>query len=73
MKGILMTILPTPVDPPQLFRSPAFAQGMILPAGPTLYVGGQNGIDSSGSLLKGLGAQTEQALMGLSPRVHTPN
>jgi 2-iminobutanoate/2-iminopropanoate deaminase len=60
-----MTSQPTPVDPPQLYRSPAFAQGMILPAGPTLYVGGQNGADSSGALLEGLGAQTEQALRNL--------
>jgi 2-iminobutanoate/2-iminopropanoate deaminase len=57
-----MTTHVTPVDPEELHRSPAFAQGMIAPAGPTLYVGGQNGIDSSGKLLKGLRAQTEQAL-----------
>ncbi|SEN10094.1 RidA family protein [Cryobacterium sp. TMT1-3] len=57
-----MTSHPTPIDPPRLFRSPAFAQGMIALAGPTLYVGGQNGIDSTGALLDGLGAQTEQAL-----------
>ncbi|MDJ0339219.1 RidA family protein [Cryobacterium sp. PH31-O1] len=57
-----MTSLPTPIDPPELFRSHAFAQGMIAPAGPTLYVGGQNGSDSTGALLEGLGAQTEQAL-----------
>jgi 2-iminobutanoate/2-iminopropanoate deaminase len=56
---------PKPVDPPQLPRSPAFAQGMIAPAGPTLYVGGQNGTDSSGALLDGLGPQTEQALRNL--------
>jgi 2-iminobutanoate/2-iminopropanoate deaminase len=57
-----MTTQPAPVDPPQLQRSPAFAQGMILPAGRTLYVGGQNGIDSAGALLEGLEAQTEQAM-----------
>lgn len=57
-----MTMQPTPIDPPQLLHSPAFAQGMILPAGPTLYVGGQNGIDSTGALLDGLEAQTEQAM-----------
>jgi 2-iminobutanoate/2-iminopropanoate deaminase len=57
-----MTNHPTPVDPPQLHSSPAFAQGMIAPAGPTLYVGGQNGTDGSGALLDGLEAQTEQAL-----------
>lgn len=53
---------PVPVDPPAAFRSPAFAQGMVLPAGPTLYVGGQNGIDGDGTLLDGLGPQTEQAM-----------
>ena len=57
-----MSTRPTPVDPPQLHRSPAFAQGMIVPAGPTLYVGGQNGTDGTGALLDGLEAQTEQAL-----------
>ena len=57
-----MTNAPTPVDPPQLQRSPAFAQGMIAPAGPTLYVGGQNGIDGAGALREGLAAQTEQAM-----------
>jgi 2-iminobutanoate/2-iminopropanoate deaminase len=56
---------PTPVDPPQLYRSPAFAQGMIVPAGPTLYVGGQNGTDDTGALLDGLEAQTEQAMRNL--------
>jgi enamine deaminase RidA (YjgF/YER057c/UK114 family) len=52
----------TPVDPDELHRSPAFAQGMIAPAGPLLFVGGQNGTDGSGELLEGLRAQTEQAL-----------
>lgn len=60
-----MTHEPTPVDPPSLPRSPAFAQGMLAPAGPTLYVGGQNGTDASGALLDGLQAQTEQALRNL--------
>ena len=57
-----MSAEPRPVDPPELFRSPAFAQGMILPAGPVLVVGGQNGVDAEGALLEGLQAQTEQAL-----------
>lgn len=57
-----MAARPVPVDPPQLPTSPAFAQGMVLPPGPTLYVGGQNGTDAEGVLLKGLRAQTEQAL-----------
>jgi 2-iminobutanoate/2-iminopropanoate deaminase len=53
---------PTPVDPPELQRSPAFAQGMIVPAGPVLYVGGQQGRTSTGALLDGVEAQTKQAL-----------
>ena len=35
---------------------------MIVPALPTLYFGGQNGTDSTGPLLDGLQAQTEQAM-----------
>jgi 2-iminobutanoate/2-iminopropanoate deaminase len=57
-----MTTQPTPVDPPELHRSPAFAQGMIVPPGPLLLVGGQNGTDGTGALLDGLEAQTEQAM-----------
>ena len=57
-----MTNEPTPVDPPQLQRSPAFAQGMIAPTGRTLYVGGQNGVDANGALVDGFAAQTEQAM-----------
>ncbi|HEV7184093.1 MAG: RidA family protein [Actinomycetales bacterium] len=60
-----MSSEPIAVDPPQLYTSPAFAQGMILPAGPTLYVGGQNGTDETGALLDGLEAQTEQAFRNL--------
>ena len=52
----------TPIDPPEMVTSPAFAQGMVVPAGPLLFVGGQNGIDGDGKLRKGLAAQTEQAL-----------
>jgi 2-iminobutanoate/2-iminopropanoate deaminase len=61
-KDTTLTTQPTPVDPPQLHYSPAFAQGMIVPAGPTLYIGGQNGTNSTGTLLDGLEAQTEQAM-----------
>jgi enamine deaminase RidA (YjgF/YER057c/UK114 family) len=57
-----MTTTPTPVDPPRLHQNPAFTWGMIAPAGPTLYVGGQNGTDETGAVLDGLGPQTEQAL-----------
>ena len=59
---MIMSIQPTPIDPPELHRSPAFAHGMVLPAGRTLFVGGQNGTNGAGELLDGLGPQTEQAL-----------
>ena len=55
----------TPVDPPDLPVSPAFAQGMVVEAGRTLYVGGQNGTGADGALLEGLEAQTAQAMRNL--------
>ena len=58
-----MTTKLKPIEPEQLHRSPAFVQGMIAPAGATLYVGGQNGTDPDGELVPGgLGPQTERAL-----------
>ena len=57
-----MTTILTPVDPPQVASNPAFAQGMIAPAGRTLYVGGQNGTDADGIMQDGIEAQTAQAL-----------
>lgn len=60
-----MSATPRPVDPPQLYQSPAFAQGMVVPAGATLFVGGQNGTDADGALLEGLAAQAEQAMRNL--------
>lgn len=56
-----MTARPTPVDPPQLHLSPAFARDMILLVGATLYVG-KNGTDATGALLDGLEAQTAEAM-----------
>jgi len=64
-KDITMTSSLTPVDPPQLHQNPAFTQGMIVPSGPILFVGGQNGAGGDGVLLDGLGDQTEQALRNL--------
>ena len=50
------------VDPESVRTSPAFSQGTIAPAGRTLYVGGQNGIDASGTMAEGVVAQTAQAI-----------
>lgn len=57
-----MAALTTPITAGSLPTNPAFAHGVLVPAGRTLYVGGQNGIDSSGALLEGLAAQTAQAM-----------
>jgi 2-iminobutanoate/2-iminopropanoate deaminase len=58
-----MTTKLTPIDPAAMHSNPAFAQGMIIPAGPVLYVGGQNGVDHDGAIVDGgAGPQTEQAL-----------
>ncbi|MDQ2699436.1 MAG: RidA family protein [Actinomycetota bacterium] len=58
-----MTTIVTPVNPASMHTNPAFAQGMITPAGRLVFVGGQNGVDAQGALVEGgLGPQTEQAL-----------
>jgi len=48
------------INPDGLFQSPVFSQATIAPAGRTLYIGGQNGIDAAGNLAKGIAAQTKQ-------------
>jgi len=53
------------VNPDSLHTNPAFSQGTIAPAGRTLYVGGQNGVDSEGALLDGADAQVAQAMRNL--------
>src|SRR4051794_37645246 len=58
----MTTTRTTHLDPEGLPSNPAFTQGVIAPAGKTLYVGGQLGTDSSGKLLDGIEAQTEQAM-----------
>ncbi|MET0829875.1 MAG: RidA family protein [Microbacterium sp.] len=56
------TTTTTQLDPEELSRNPAFAQGVIAPAAPTVYVGGQLGTDGAGNLLDGIEAQTIQAM-----------
>lgn len=57
-----MSVKPIHLDPAGLAYNPAFTQGVIAPAGPTLYVGGQLGTDGTGTLLDGIEAQTAQAM-----------
>jgi enamine deaminase RidA (YjgF/YER057c/UK114 family) len=55
------------VNPDGLLKSPAFSQGVVIPAGArTLLVGGQNGLDEDGRLVgKDLGEQTAKAVDNL--------
>ncbi|QAY63924.1 RidA family protein [Xylanimonas allomyrinae] len=50
------------VNPASLYQSPVFSQGTIAPAGRTLYVGGQNGVDADGVMASGVVAQVTQAI-----------
>jgi enamine deaminase RidA (YjgF/YER057c/UK114 family) len=56
-----MTI--THLNPPTLHRNPAFSQATLVEGGRTLYVGGQNGTDATGTIVPG-GAKP-QALRAL--------
>jgi len=55
------------INPAGLLKSPAFSQGVILPAGArTLIIGGQNGVDENGQVVsKNLGEQTARAVDNL--------
>jgi 2-iminobutanoate/2-iminopropanoate deaminase len=56
----------THINPPELHTNPAFSQGTLVEAGPTLYIGGQNGVDADGNIVDGgLGEQTARALRNL--------
>ncbi|MEV6067384.1 RidA family protein [Nocardia sp. NPDC052001] len=57
-----MTAAAIHLDPEELHYNPAFTQGVIAPAGRTLYVGGQLGTDGDGVMLDGIEAQTRQAM-----------
>lgn len=52
------------INPNGLLKSPAFTQGIVVPANTkTLVIGGQNGVDESGQLVSNdLGQQTEKAI-----------
>jgi len=51
------------LNPPELLQSPAFSQAVVVeqPAR-TVYVGGQNGVDASGTVVGDLGEQTARAV-----------
>ncbi|NMN99493.1 RidA family protein [Antrihabitans stalactiti] len=61
-----MNVKITHVNPDDLAKSPAFSQAVLAEGGKTLYIGGQNGIASDGTMAGDtLGAQTEQALKNI--------
>lgn len=52
----------THINPVALHTSPAFSQGVLAEAGPTLYIGGQNGTDRTGAIVGDAVEQSAQAL-----------
>jgi 2-iminobutanoate/2-iminopropanoate deaminase len=56
----------THLNPDGLYKSPVFSQAVLAEGGKTLYVGGQNGILSDGTMAgDSLAAQTAQALKNI--------
>jgi len=56
----------THINPDNLYKSPVFSQAVLAQDGKTLYIGGQNGILSDGTMAGDtLAAQTEQALKNI--------
>jgi enamine deaminase RidA (YjgF/YER057c/UK114 family) len=54
------------INPAALHTNPAFSQATIAPAGRTLYIGGQNGTDSTGAIVSDdPGEQSAQAVRNI--------
>ena len=52
----------THINPDGLYKSPAFSQAVVAEGGKTIYIGGQNGILSDGTMAgDNLASQIEQA------------
>ena len=52
----------THINPDGLYKSPVFSQAVVAEGGKTIYIGGQNGIKSDGTMAGDtLTSQTEQA------------
>ena len=61
------------LNPPGLYKSPVFSQGIIIPAGARLLlIGGQNSVDEAGRVVgKGdIAAQATQALANMQRVLH---
>lgn len=56
----------THINPDNLYKSPVFSQAIVAEGGKTIYIGGQNGILSDGTMAGDtLGIQTEQSLKNI--------
>lgn len=53
------------INPESMHANPAFSQGVIAPAGRTLYVGGQNGVGADGAVIEDRAEQVAQAMRNL--------
>lgn len=53
------------INPDGMATNPAFSQGVIAPAGRTLYIGGQNGVDADGNVIADKAEQVAQAMRNL--------
>ena len=53
------------INPEGMHANPAFSQGTIAPAGRTLYIGGQNGVDADGNVIDDKAEQVAQAMRNL--------
>ena len=61
------------LNPPGMYKSPVFSQGIIIPAGARLLlIGGQNSVDEAGRVVgKGdIAAQATQALANMQRVLH---
>jgi 2-iminobutanoate/2-iminopropanoate deaminase len=62
----------THVNPDSLYKNPAFSQAVTAEGGKTVYIGGQNGILSDGTMAGDtFAAQTEQALKNVLEILNT--
>ena len=50
------------INPEGMHANPAFSQGTIAPAGRTLYIGGQNGVDAEGNVIPAKAQQVATAM-----------
>lgn len=60
----------THINPAALHTNPAFSQATLVEGGRTLYIGEQNGTDTSGAISGDFAAQTKQAFSNVLAILH---